>query len=86
MIGGPEDQDMGFALSILVFVLALLAFAIVNPCAVDPSLPRCWITGPFLQISKNEASLRIATRHMQRPTCIERERTIMQGFYEGLGS
>jgi hypothetical protein len=55
--------------SALPFGLALAfpAAVIVNPWAVFPSLPRCWNTGPLLQISKNEASLRIATQHMHPP-------------------
>lgn len=56
-----------------------LAFTIVNPWAVCPSLPRRWDTGP-LQISKNEASLRIAAQHMHRLTCSPGERTVLQGL------
>lgn len=51
----------------LLVTLAFLGLAMVSPqapWAVCPSLPHCWNTGPFLQISKNEASLRIATQHM----------------------
>lgn len=56
-----------------------LASTIANPWAVCPSLPRRWDTG-LLQISKNEASLRIAAQHMHRPTCSPGERTLVQGL------